>query len=90
VAIITGGLGFLGRHLLLRLVAAGRWRLAVLDVRPPAVGDADAALPPGVGMLVADLRDAAEVHAALAGAGGGGHSVCFLVIDPPLQISATL
>ncbi|GAB0489237.1 hypothetical protein MMPV_000454 [Pyropia vietnamensis] len=79
LAIVTGGAGFLGAHLLRRLTASGKWRVAVVDLRAPtpaAAGDGNhpsgSALPPGVEVIVADLRDAAAVVAALAGAAQTG------------------
>ena len=62
-ALITGATGFVGPHLIRRLLAAGAevWASAWSpDARPAGGGD----LPPGIGRLTCDLRDP-EAAAAL-------------------------
>lgn len=58
--LVTGTNGFIGTHLLRRLVAAGCEVIAA-DLTPPAV------LPAGVSFVRVDLADAASVRRSLAG-----------------------
>ncbi|MDG4795681.1 NAD-dependent epimerase/dehydratase family protein [Micromonospora sp. WMMD1082] len=58
-ALVTGGHGFVGSHLVDHLVARGA-QVTVLDVALP-----DEKLPTGVGYRVVDLRDPASVRGAL-------------------------
>lgn len=60
--LVTGASGFIGTHLLRRLVAAGR-EVVALDAAPPAV------IPAGVRYARCDLRDAGAVRDAVASAG---------------------
>jgi UDP-glucose 4-epimerase len=62
---VTGGLGFIGRHLVRAALERGAGRVVVLDRRPPAPGE----LPAGVDAVAFDLgRDpTAGLAAALAG-----------------------
>lgn len=63
LAVVTGGNGFLGWHLVSALLASpSRWRVRVFDVRPPREAR------PGVEYATGDLRRDADVAAALAGA----------------------
>jgi dTDP-L-rhamnose 4-epimerase len=66
--LVTGGCGFIGRALCAELVAAGA-RVRVLDALVEQVhgSDPEIALPPGVDLVRADLRDAAAVRRALEG-----------------------
>ena len=57
--LVTGGAGFIGGHLVERLVADGR-RVRVLDRREPVTGPSE--------WVEADVRDAAAVEAAAKGA----------------------
>ena len=58
-ALVTGGLGFVGSHLVEHLIARGA-EVTVLDVSPPAHP-----LPAGAGYRSVDLRDPASCRAAL-------------------------
>src|SRR5215218_6173195 len=75
--IVTGGAGFIGSHLVERLVALGR-RVRVVE-RPGA----DAShLPGGVALVRADIRDPAAVAEALR----GGRWVYHLAANPNLWV----
>lgn len=62
--LLTGGAGFIGRHVHPALSAAGH-RVRVLDSMRPDVHGQDAVAPDGV--VVADIRDGAAVEDALRG-----------------------
>ncbi|KAK9819571.1 hypothetical protein WJX81_001482 [Elliptochloris bilobata] len=57
--LVTGGAGFLGRHLAERLLSAGGWQVTVFDVRDPG--------EPRVAAIIGDLRNRAQVEAASQG-----------------------
>lgn len=57
-ALITGGSGFIGKHLAAQLLAAG-WAVRVLDIHPCAVG--------GVEFAPGSILDAAALDKAMAG-----------------------
>lgn len=67
--LITGGAGFIGRHLARRLLAHGH-RVRILDCLLPQVhGDSGAPndLPTDAELLVGDVRDEATIRRALVG-----------------------
>jgi dihydroflavonol-4-reductase len=77
LTIVTGGAGFIGSHLVERLVARGE-RVRVVE-RP----EADTAhLPPRVEVVRADIRDAPAVAEALR----GGRRVYHLAANPNLWV----
>jgi hypothetical protein len=57
--LVTGGLGFLGQHLVRQLVDSGKYDVRVFDIRDTPV--------PGAEVVKGDLRDQAQVDAAVAG-----------------------
>ncbi len=63
--VILGGSGFVGRHLVGRLIAAGH-HVIVLSRNPNA--HPDRLLPPGVQVLTRDVYDPAALQAAFSGA----------------------
>lgn len=63
--LITGGAGFIGRHLVAALAAAGGYELRVLD--DDSTGDRRALAGSGAAFVQGDLRDRAALDAALPG-----------------------
>ena len=53
--------GFLGKHLVKHLLDSGRYDVSVFDIRDAGIS--------GVQTVVGDLRDRAQVEAAVAGRG---------------------
>jgi nucleoside-diphosphate-sugar epimerase len=67
--LVTGGGGFLGRHIVDQLLESGRYEVTVFDIRA-VEGDERA----GLTYVVGDLRKAEDVDAACAGVWwAGGH-----------------
>lgn len=62
-ALVTGGAGFIGSHLVRRLLAEGR-QVTVLDNL--SVGDRSA-VPPGARFVHGDVRDSSAIRTALVG-----------------------
>ncbi len=58
--LVTGGSGFLGRHLVQQLLDSGRWDVTVFDIRP-LEGEERATC------VVGDLRKRSDVEAAVQG-----------------------
>ncbi|MGA7344608.1 MAG: NAD(P)-dependent oxidoreductase, partial [Pseudolabrys sp.] len=57
-ALVTGGSGFIGQHLVSALVANGNW-VRILDLRPPNI------VPAGVQFIRGTVLDPAVADAAL-------------------------
>jgi len=65
--LLTGGAGFIGRHVLHALIARGH-AVRVLDsLRPDVHGEGATKSIEGAELMVADVRDAAAIDAALRG-----------------------
>jgi sterol-4alpha-carboxylate 3-dehydrogenase (decarboxylating) len=60
--LVTGGSGFLGRHLVEQLADSGKYDVTVFDIRKPAEGARD-----DVTYIIGDLRKQEEVDKACAG-----------------------
>lgn len=73
--LVTGGAGFIGRHLCLELLGAG-CEVRILDALIPQVHrdrDLLADLPPDIAVIEGDIRDPQAVKAALDGVDGVFH-----------------
>lgn len=81
--VVTGGSGMLGGNLVQSLAAAGL-QVCSLDVRPPAEET------PGVDHVIADIRDASRVRAALAGADAVVHTAAALPSYPEDEIRSII
>jgi nucleoside-diphosphate-sugar epimerase len=60
--LVTGGSGFLGRHLVQQLADSGKYDVTVFDIRKPEEGARE-----DVTYIVGDLRKQEEVDKACAG-----------------------
>lgn len=81
--VVTGGCGMLGGSLVRRL-AGGGYQVGAVDLREPAQPE------PGVAYTVADIRDAAAMAGALAGADAVVHTAAALPSYPADQIRSVI
>lgn len=82
--LLTGGAGFIGQHVLRRLLA-GQHEVRVLDSLRPDVHRTPWTPPPGVELQVGDVRDPAAVDLALAGVDGVVHLAAKVGLGVDLQ-----
>jgi dTDP-L-rhamnose 4-epimerase len=75
--LVTGGLGFVGSHVVEALLAAGR-AVRVLDVALPAAHAVPPAHPDGVEVVLGDVRDAAVVARAVDGVSAVSHQAAMV------------
>jgi dTDP-L-rhamnose 4-epimerase len=84
LVLVTGGAGFIGSHVVERLLAAGHG-VRVLDSLRPDVHAAPPARPDGVDQVVADVRDAGAVAAALSGVDAVSHQAAMVGLGVDLD-----
>ena len=82
--LVTGGAGFVGSHVVERLLAAGHG-VRVLDALAPAVHAVAPSLPDGVELVVGDVRDAGTVAAALTGVDAVSHQAAMVGLGVDLD-----
>ena len=81
---MTGGAGFIGSHVAERLLAAGHG-VRLLDSLRPEVHAVPPAPPAGAELVVADVRDAAAVAAALSGVDAVSHQAAMVGLGVDLD-----
>ena len=76
--LLTGGAGFIGRHVMRELIARGHEVRAVDSLRADVHADPAWTPPPGVSFEKADVRDASALDRLLAGveAVRDAHAAC--------------
>jgi dTDP-L-rhamnose 4-epimerase len=84
LVLVTGGAGFIGSHVVAVLLAAGHG-VRVLDALLPAVHPTRPEPPAGVELVVADVRDAAAVDAALTGVDAVCHQAAMVGLGVDLD-----
>ncbi len=77
VTLVTGGLGFVGSHIVAALLAA-RHVVRVLDAALPTAHAVVPAYPEGVDVVIGDVRDPATVAGALAGVTAVSHQAAMV------------
>ena len=77
VTLVTGGLGFIGSHVVRALVGAGR-EVRVLDSELPAAHGVPPPHPPDVEVIVGDVRDPQTVANALDGVSAVSHQAAMV------------
>ncbi|HEY6748888.1 MAG TPA: NAD-dependent epimerase/dehydratase family protein, partial [Mycobacteriales bacterium] len=82
--LVTGGAGFIGSHVVERLLAAGHG-VRVLDSLRPEVHAVPPELPDGAELTVADVRDASAVAGALSGVDAVCHQAAMVGLGVDLD-----
>jgi dTDP-L-rhamnose 4-epimerase len=82
--LVTGGAGFIGSHVVERLLAAGHG-VRVLDSLRPEVHPTAPELPAGAELMVADVRDASAVASALSGVDAVCHQAAMVGLGVDLD-----
>jgi dTDP-L-rhamnose 4-epimerase len=84
LVLVTGGAGFIGSHVAEALLAVGHG-VRVLDALLPEVHAARPALPAGVELVTADVRDAGAVATALSGVDAVCHQAAMVGLGVDLD-----